>query len=338
MKRFLTVLTVFLAAASLSGADLEKLGPGLYAVMETSRGDMVFELDYTNAPLTVTSFAGLAEGTIDREVRRDVPFYGGLKFYRDIDRYAIFSGDPLNNGLGGPGYTIPRETSPRFTAGEAGTLVMTGMPTESNGSAFFITKGRGDSFLDSIYTPFGSLVQGEKVLNRLEARDELTGVTIVKKGAEAEAFSLGQEAFLDRYEAARERELNALAQTQPEVASVVRGLADYKKSLSGLYYHVVYEGFGETPKMGETATVHYTGSLPDGTVFDSSLERGQPFPIKIGTDSVIPGWLESILTMKTGEVRTVVIPPELAYGEREVGGVIPANSWLVFSIQLLSIE
>jgi cyclophilin family peptidyl-prolyl cis-trans isomerase len=136
----------------------------------TSKGEMVFELDYTNTPLTVTSFAGLAEDSIEREVRQNVPFYDGLTFYREIDRYAIFSGDPLNNGLGNPGYSIPREMSPSFTAGEAGTLVMMGLPSESNGSAFFITRGLGDSYLDNIYTPFGSLVSGQDVLNKLKSQ------------------------------------------------------------------------------------------------------------------------------------------------------------------------
>ena len=323
---------------SLGAQDAEDLDPGLYAILETTRGEMIFELDYINTPLTVTSFVGLAENTIEREVRQNGPFYDGLIFYREIENYAIFCGDPLNNGLGNPGYSLPRELSPSFTSGQAGALVMTGLPSESNGSAFFITRGLGDSYLDKVYTPFGNIISGNKVLDKLQAKDKLISVKISRIGREAENFATNNADFLNRYEIAREKELDVLSKSEPEVASFVRSLDSYNKTMSGIFYSVMFEGFGETPKMGETATVHYTGQLPDGTVFDSSLDRGQPFPITIGKDSVIPGWLEAILSMKTGEVRTVVIPPELAYGEREVGGIIPANSWLIFSIQLLSIE
>ncbi len=339
MKR----LTIFAAAVislllPLTAVDQETLGPGLYGVMETSRGEMVFELDYTHTPLTVTSFAGLAENSLSREVLKNQNFYDGLTFYRDIENYALFSGDPLNDGTGDPGYSLPREQDFTLTCGEPGTLVMTGLPTESNGSSFFITKGQGDAYLDRIYTPFGKLVSGEKVLAALRQGDTLISVSILRRGAEAEAFPIDDEAFANRYRTARERELVLLEADYPETVSVIRSLPEYDKTMSGIYYYVLYEGFGEKPKMGNTVAVHYTGMLTDGTVFDSSVERNQPFSIRIGTDSVIPGWLEAILDMKTGEVRTIVIPPAMAYGSRSVGGIIPANSWLVFQIQLLSIE
>ena len=340
MKRFSTLAAALLCfvIAPLTAVDENELAPGLYAAFETSKGEMVFELDYTHTPLTVTSFAGLAENAISREVRQGVPYYDGLTFYRDIENYAIFSGDPLNNGNGDPGYTIPREQDFTLTCGKSGVLVMTGLPSESNGSAFFITKGAGDPYLDRLYTPFGEIVSGEKILNKLTAGDVILSVSIIRRGSDAESFVTGDQAFASRYTEARGRELSLLEETNPEVASVIRSLDSYGKTMSGIYYNVMYEGYGDTPKMGDTVSVHYTGMLPNGTVFDSSVERGQPFSITIGTDSVIPGWLEAILAMKTGEVRTIVIPPKMAYGERAVGNIIPPNSWLVFQIQLLSIE
>ncbi|MBN2626523.1 MAG: FKBP-type peptidyl-prolyl cis-trans isomerase [Spirochaetales bacterium] len=339
MKRFsYAAALLLLLLLPLTAVDQESLNPGLYAVMDTSRGEMVFELDFTHTPLTVTSFAGLAEDSITRQARVNQPYFEGLSFYRNIENYAVFSGDPLNNGNGDPGYTIPRERDFTLTAGEPGVLVMTGLPTESNGSGFFITKGQGDAFLDRLYTPFGKIVSGEKVLARLTTEDTLLGVTLIRRGAEAEAFVIDDASFASRYAQARDAELSLLEKTAPETVSVIRSLPEYKKTMSGMFYYTQYEGYGDTPKMGNTVSVHYTGMLTNGTVFDSSVQRNQPFSIKIGTDSVIPGWLEAILSMKTGEVRTIVIPPELAYGEREVGGIIPANSWLVFQIQLLSIE
>ena len=321
MKRFSILAAILLLSilAPLAAEETDELAPGLYAAFETSKGEMVFELDYTHTPLTVTSFAGLAEDSITREVRRGVPYYDGLSFYRDIQNYAVFSGDPLNNGNGDPGFSLPREKDFTLTCGKSGVLVMTGLPTESNGSSFFITKGEGDAYLDRLYTPFGELVSGEEVLNKLESGDELIGVKIIRRGSEAESFVTDDSAFHARYEEARSRELSLLEQSNPEVATVIRKLDGYSKTMSGIYYHVLYEGYGDTPKVGNTVSVHYTGMLPNGKVFDSSVERGQPFSITIGTDSVIPGWLEEILAMKTGEIRTIVIPPQLAYGERSGG-------------------
>ena len=84
--------------------------------------------------------------------------------------------------------------------------------------------------------------------------------------------------------------------------------------------------------------MHYTGRLLDGTVFDSSIERGEPLEFRAGTGRVIPGWDETVIDMQRGERRLIVIPPELAYGDRAVGGVIPANSFLVFEMELVSFE
>ena len=97
-------------------------------------------------------------------------------------------------------------------------------------------------------------------------------------------------------------------------------------------------GTGVEAVSGDKVTVHYTGWLTDGTKFDSSLDRGQPFSFKIGTRQVIEGWDRGLQGMQVGGVRKLTIPPELAYGDRAVGGgLIPANSTLVFEIRLLKI-
>jgi peptidylprolyl isomerase len=107
---------------------------------------------------------------------------------------------------------------------------------------------------------------------------------------------------------------------------------------SGLQYIDIEVGTGDTPQPGQTVEVDYTGWLADGTKFDSSLDRGQPFSFPIGTGQVIDGWDEGVASMKVGGKRRLIIPPELAYGEAGYPGVIPANAELIFDVELLAIK
>jgi peptidylprolyl isomerase len=104
---------------------------------------------------------------------------------------------------------------------------------------------------------------------------------------------------------------------------------------SGLQYIDIVEGTGETPKKGQTVSVHYTGTLTNGDKFDSSRDRGQPFEFPLGAGRVIKGWDEGIASMKIGGQRQLIIPPELGYGARGAGGVIPPNATLLFDVELL---
>jgi FKBP-type peptidyl-prolyl cis-trans isomerase FkpA len=108
---------------------------------------------------------------------------------------------------------------------------------------------------------------------------------------------------------------------------------------SGLKYEDIRLGEGSLcTGRGQTAIVHYTGWLEDGTKFDSSKDRNDPFSFPVQCGYVIPGWDEGVQGMKVGGVRRLTVPPELAYGERGAGGAIPANARLVFEIELLEIS
>jgi FKBP-type peptidyl-prolyl cis-trans isomerase FkpA len=106
----------------------------------------------------------------------------------------------------------------------------------------------------------------------------------------------------------------------------------------GLAYWDIKTGTGAEATKGKTVSVHYTGWLTDGKKFDSSLDRGQPFPFHLGAGEVIKGWDEGVAGMKVGGKRQLRIPPQLGYGARGAGGVIPPNATLIFDVELLGVK
>ena len=129
-----------------------------------------------------------------------------------------------------------------------------------------------------------------------------------------------------------------LLEVRPQATQTEVDEDDYTTTESGLQYYDIEEGDGPSPEAGDTVVVHYTDWLEDGTKFDSSLDRGEPFPFALGAGGVIPGWDEGVATMQVGGKRQLVIPPDLAYGEQGAGGVIPPDATLVFEVELLEIR
>lgn len=107
---------------------------------------------------------------------------------------------------------------------------------------------------------------------------------------------------------------------------------------SGLYFQDLQEGAGDTAQAGARVTVHYTGWLTDGSKFDSSVDRHEPFQFTLARGEVIQGWDEGVQGMRVGGTRKLVIPPHLGYGARGAGGVIPPNATLVFDVELLAVN
>ncbi len=110
------------------------------------------------------------------------------------------------------------------------------------------------------------------------------------------------------------------------------------KEMEELKIEDIVAGTGTEAVAGKSVTVHYTGTLTDGTKFDSSLDRGTPFTFNLGAGEVIQGWDQGVAGMKVGGKRKLTIPPSLGYGERGAGGVIPPNATLVFEVELLKVE
>jgi peptidylprolyl isomerase len=179
------------------------------------------------------------------------------------------------------------------------------------------------------------------VVNAIAQGDKIDKVTIIRNGQAANAFKADQAAFdtllreATTAEAARQK-----AARDADLAQIETKYPGTKSSSSGVRYIIQKTGTGPKPEPGKTVKVNYTGMLLSGTVFDSTdLHGGDPLEFQAGIGQVIRGWDEAVLDMNVGEKRLVVIPPELAYGERGAGnGLIPGNSYLVFEMELVGIE
>ena len=312
----------------------EDLKNGLYAIMHTSKGDIVLSLEYQKTPMTVCNFVGLANGELNT-TEKGKPFYDGLKFHRVISDFMIQGGCPKGDGTGGPGYRFPDEFVPELKHTGPGILSMANAGPGTNGSQFFITHVP-TPWLDGKHTVFGHVVEGQDVVNSIQQGDKINKVEIVRVGKDAEDFEVTGERFATLVDEAEQRALKQREEANKKIIDEINNrFPDAIKTKSGLRYVINKEGDGkEAPKFGQKVTVHYQGTLLNGRIFDSSIARGVPAEFKIG--QVIEGWNEALVTMTKGEKRTLIIPPELGYGEFGYPGLIPPNSWLIFDVELLN--
>ena len=188
---FLSLSPVCSIFATTILAD-EALPDGLYAEISTPRGTITAELFYEKAPLTVTNFVGLAEGTLGPQPHK--PFYNGLTFHRVVPGFVIQGGDPLGNGEGGPGYEFADELVPGLRHDAAGILSMANDGPDTNGSQFFITLNEANR-LNYLHSVFGRVVRGLDILPKVQPGDPMQ-VRILRIGSDAKAFRADAEAFL----------------------------------------------------------------------------------------------------------------------------------------------
>lgn len=190
------VVLIVLAALTLAApaAIAQQLPDGVYARMQTSRGEILLRLEHDRVPLTVANFVGLAEGTIGHNRGAGVRFFDGLTFHRVIDNFMIQGGDPAGNGTGGPGYTFADEFHPQLRHSRAGVLSMANRGPNTNGSQFFITHN-ATPWLDGGHAVFGHVVSGQDVVNAVRQGDRIERVEIERVGQSAEGFQVTQESF-----------------------------------------------------------------------------------------------------------------------------------------------
>jgi FKBP-type peptidyl-prolyl cis-trans isomerase len=307
---------------------------GLYAKFSTPKGTILLTLTFTQTPGTAGNFVGLAEGTIKNDVQAEgIPYYNGLKFHRVIEDFMIQGGCPQGTGVGGPGYQFNDEFHPELKHDKPGILSMANAGPGSNGSQFFITHV-ATPWLDGKHTVFGSVVEGQDIVDAIAQNDTIDTLEIIRVGKEAEDFDAA-EAFAN-FEANRLKALEEQKKAQEAaLASITEG---FEKTASGLFYKIETPGIGDSPTQGQNVSVHYKGSLLDGPVFDSSYKRNEPIGFAIGVGQVIKGWDEGITLLSKGAKATLIIPSHLGYGPNGAGGVIPPNATLKFEVELVDFK
>ncbi len=337
MKKVLTILSAALLMSGCAAEEKSKSADGIYADISTNKGTITLKFEEKKTPLTVCNFIGLAEGKIKNSVKAEgQPYYDGIVFHRVIANFMIQGGDPTGTGRGGPGYQFADEIDTTLKHYRAGTLSMANAGAGTNGSQFFITHNE-TPHLDGKHTVFGYVTEGQDIVNNIAQGDKIVNVKIRRVGSDAEKFTANQVMF-DSLKTV----IKAKAQAESEKANadvlnkIKEKYPDCVKSEEGYYYIVTKEGEGESPAKGTKIKAHYTGKLMSGKMFDSSVKRGAPFEFIVGAGQVIKGWDLSFLEMKKGETRTIILPPELGYGARGAGGIIPPNAWLIFDVNLIS--
>ena len=307
---------------------------GMYAKIKTNKGDIMLELEFEKTPLTVANFVGLAEGKIKNN-KKEVgePYYNGLKFHRVIADFMIQGGCPDGNGMGGPGYQFPDEIHPDLKHSGPGILSMANAGPGTNGSQFFITH-KETPWLDGKHTVFGKVTDGQDVVDAIAQDDKIIEIDIIRKGEKAKKFD--SKAIFDKELEKLEKQAAEKAKKAKEAIDALKKGA--KVTSSGLAYKIIKKGTGAKAEAGKTVSVHYTGKLSNGTKFDSSYDRNQPIEFELGRGRVIKGWDEGISLLNVGSKATFIIPPDLAYGARGAGGVIPPNATLIFDVELVEIK
>lgn len=366
MRKLVFGLT--LLALVLNGCKTGKyadLGDGIFADIQTTKGDIVVRLHHTATPVTVANFVSLAEGNspfVDDRFK-DKKYYDGLIFHRVIKDFMLQGGCPDGTGRGNPGYKFKDEFVDTLRHSGKGLLSMANSGPTTNGSQFFITH-KATPWLDGKHTIFGEVVKGLEVVDTIanvktvpqdkpEIDVVMNKVEIIRNGKEAKKFDAIQ--IMTDYFEEEEKVIAAMKKMKETLASEFESqMAEAEKLESGLKIFSITKGEGEQPKTGQNVLVNYAGYFTDGNLFDSNIEEVaskygqlnpgrrdqggyQPVPMLYSPEArLVPGFREGLQTMKVGDKVRLFIPPHLGYGDNDYGP-IPGGSTLVFDLELTGI-
>ncbi len=364
-KLLIIFLSFFLAGSTFaqeepaSPKDLA-LAPGLYAVFNTSKGEIICELAYKKAPLTVANFTGLVEGNFEAAGKKFTePYYDGILFHRVIANFMIQGGDPEGTGRGGPGYRFPDEVATGLKHSGPGILSMANSGKNTNGSQFFITH-KATPWLDGKHTVFGKVVKGLEVVNAIEQNDKMETVKILRVGADAEAFN-AQETFTKLYAPFYEEyvlwpaymdsvskmsvtDFNAGFYEMVKASLPKKQARKLKQTESGLVYLIEKKGkkkLKATP--GDTLDVHTAGiHYNTGKEFFNTRDEGQQsmeFQLQHPRRRMVTGFEEALQMLGPGGKGTFYLPYHLGYGlGGNNGAKIKPYEDIVFKLEVLSVK
>ncbi|MBN2535817.1 MAG: peptidylprolyl isomerase [Spirochaetales bacterium] len=310
------------------------LPPGIYARMNTDKGTFIIELEYKKVPMLVANFIGLAEGIFTAAIEKDAGYYDNTRFFDVTDNALIKGGKPWGTGKIESHYYLPTNFNPGLLHDREGAISMLKTESGIHGSQFSITLKKM-AWLDYNQPVFGYVISGIENLKTIRAGDILRKATIVRIGEEAVDFIVTPEYF-NELKNSVEKENWETAKTRNEevISQLKKRWPDLVQTRSGIYFTILRQGAGLPPDMGTKIMVKYTGTLPDGTVFiDTAGEEGGVKKMIAG--EAIKGLKEALLTMRKGEQRIVVIPPEMGFGEAGLSPLIPPNAFLIFDIELI---
>ncbi|MGX7668664.1 peptidylprolyl isomerase [Flavobacterium pedocola] len=357
MKKLVSVF-ILLAAFSFTSCEKEhdKRPDGIYADIETVKGNILVSLEFQKTPVTVANFISLAEGKnpFVNPKYKGKHFYDGLIFHRVINHFMVQGGDPEGTGNGNPGYKFKDEFNPTLKHDSEGVLSMANAGPNTNGSQFFITHN-ATPHLDGMHTVFGKVVEGMDVVNTIESNDEIISVTIIRKGKDANKFD-APKVFKDYYDK-EAVELKKMADQYAEIQTVKTAeFESYRKKAikteSGLKFAYIKKSGNAKPNPGTEVMFSYAGYFTNGLLFDTNyaevakaygkydINRDRqggyaPFPFTYGNkQGLIPGFIEGMEKMAIGDKVMLFIPSYLAYGERGAQGAIPPNTDLIFEMEL----
>ncbi len=364
------ILATIALLINCKSSKFKDFGDGIFADIETNKGDIVVKLEYEKTPVTVANFISLAEGsnTFVSEQYTGKKYYDGILFHRVMKDFMIQGGDPTGTGSGNPGYKFKDEINDSLRHDKAGILSMANAGPKTNGSQFFITH-KETPFLDGKHTVFGEVLSGMDVVDSIanvptsqeaQTKDRpiqevvINTVEIIRVGKQAKQFDAPQ--IMTEYFTEEKRKIAEMQETRANFINELNQQSAAADSLaSGLRIFTLQEGQGDQPKTGQKVWVEYAGWLADGTLFDTTdkdvaevfgkfdeinaMHRGDfsPSMMDYTPDSrLISGFREGLLKMKVGDKVRLFIPSHLGFGPQG-GGPIPPNSDLVFDIEITGI-
>jgi cyclophilin family peptidyl-prolyl cis-trans isomerase len=368
MKKLMIGLSALaLILSSCKAGKYADLGDGIFADIQTTKGDIVVKLYHDATPVTVANFVSLAEGnsTYVDERFKDKKYYDGLIFHRVIKDFMLQGGCPDGTGRGNPGYKFKDEFVDTLRHSKKGLLSMANSGPKTNGSQFFITH-KPTPWLDNKHTVFGEVVAGLDVVDSIanvktvpqdkpEVDVVMNKVEIIRNGKEAKKFDANQ--IMSDYFTEEEQVIAAMKKMKDDLVFEFQSqVNDAETTDSGLKILKLTEGSGDQPKIGQTVLVNYSGWLmTDAKLFDSNVievvekfqkvdparrDQGgyRPAPMLYSPEApLFPGFREGLLTMKVGDKIRAFMPPHLGTGDRDYGP-IPGGSTLVFDIEIVGIQ